>query len=126
MSSFNHTGGGDLGSREWSARLFKSSTPPLRSSPSLFPLPKSLPHNYCATTHRPERLLLIIHYQNPIQTVSIFDPALRLPSTSASKRPEPPAISFDLPLSHLSHLLAPLCPSICTEGYGGRRWEIVS
>jgi hypothetical protein len=40
------------------ARLFKSSTSAPPSSPRSFPLPKSLPHNYCATTHRPRFPLL--------------------------------------------------------------------
>ena len=58
-------------------------------------------------------------YRSPV-------PALRLPTASASKRPEPPARLFDLPLSPFPLRLAPLGPSISTEGCGARRWEIVS
>lgn len=53
----------------WSARAFEiSSPPPLRLCSPLFSLPKSLPHNYCATTQRTRCCTVIRHYQTRLHT----------------------------------------------------------
>ena len=88
------------------------------------------PRAYLTTTARPPtgpNPFFLSDIINPPYTPYPFPvPALRLPTASASKRPEPLVTLTDLPLSPFPHLLAPNGPSIRTEGCAGRRWEIVS
>jgi hypothetical protein len=108
-------------------RLFKSST----SAPPLALFRFHYPRAYLTTSARPHTALdFLDRYQtlsNP-QTNAIHSrpgPAAVHPSARLADT-EPPAARNACSLSRLSHFLALLCPSIRSEGYGGRRWEIIA
>lgn len=110
----------------WSARLFTSRHLRPSAEPSLFPLPKSLPHNYCATTHSPPTQASYQTLSTP-QTHAIASRpgAAAAPTPGALNRSEPPRAHPDCSVASVVPLGA-LCPSLNSEGCGRRRWEIVS
>ena len=126
---FKHTEAA-LGKRELDVVrpcLLKSST----SAPPLALFRFHYPRAYLTTSARPHTSLdtlgryqtLSNHQTNAIVSrpgAAAFYPSARLTDT------EPSAAHNACSLSRLSHFLALLCPSIRSEGYGGRRWAIIA
>jgi hypothetical protein len=101
----------------------------LRSPLALFRF--HYPRAYLTTSARPPTALdsldsyqtLSNPHTNAIATrpgAAAVYPSARLADT------EPPPARHACSLSRPSHFLALLCPSISSEGYGGRRWEIIA
>lgn len=114
-----------------------------RPPSSLIPLPKSLPHEFCATTQRPPSpTLLSRHYQKRAHTQTALLPASRRPLTGQSSRAPSTSAAPRCcqPRCCCSHApvalsVAPRCASwrlvplhhtsnSTAEGYDGRIWAI--